>query len=434
MRPPTRLVATLMGVGLVFGTAACAPGSGGEQTEGDGNLDPSSFKGKTLDYVYFSDGPDIQATRSAVSRFEQETGARVNLQIVPFDSLEQTLQARINAGDAPEVARVDDWRPYADVLMDFKSYFGKNYDDNFIEGMAQGSQEPDGDMPAVPSDLTMNGPVINVDAFQKAGVPVPSADEPWTWQEMVAAARQVQQANNMDHALAIDKSGHRVSTVLSQYGTTMFNEQGQASLDPAKAGQALGMLNGLMQQGLMSKDLWLEAGSRYEDANEQFLAGEVPVYLSGNWQVGLLAQDATLDWAAAPNPCAERCGGFPGGKFMVAFSESDQPELGTYFVHWMNQTENQRQIDEAAFWMPTRTELVQQGISYPEHGDDMDVFLSDLAQTPPDTYATAFHPSITEAADMLVAEMDKTVAGEQSLPGTLANVQQELEAMSGGTG
>ena len=64
---------------------------------------------------------------------------------------------------------------------------------------------------AVPSDITMNGPFINVDAFNEAGVAMPTE---WTWDEMIAAATEVQEANGMEFALAIDKSGHRISTVL----------------------------------------------------------------------------------------------------------------------------------------------------------------------------------------------------------------------------
>jgi len=435
MRISLRLAAAALGFGMALSTAACAPGQGSsEQSEGDGTLDRATFKGKTLDYVYFTDGPDEEATRALVAQFEKETGATVNVQLVPFDSLEQTLQARVNGGDAPEVARVADWRPFADVLVDFKSYFGENYDQQFIAGMAQAAQDSEGDMPAVPSDLTMNGPVVNVDAFRTAGVELPPADDPWTWEEMTAAATKVQQANDMQFALAIDKSGHRVSTVLSQFGTTMFDDQGDVALDPGRAQQAIEMLNGLMQRGLMSKDLWLEAGARYEDANELFLAGQVPVYLSGNWQVGLLAEDAPFEWAAAPNPCAERCGGFPGGKYMVAFSESDESELGVYFVDWMNRAENQQELDQKAFWLPTRTSLVEEGISYPERGQDMDVFLSDLAKTPDDTYSTFTHPNFDPAADALVAEMDKAVAGQQDVATTITSVRQELEALSSGDG
>jgi alpha-1,4-digalacturonate transport system substrate-binding protein len=435
MRPPTRAAAALLGTLLLGGITACAPGQSTDaQPEGDGKIDPSSFKGKTLDYVYFTDGPDEQATRALVEDFEAETGARVNLQIVPFDSLEQTLQARINGGNAPEVARVADWRPFSDVLIDVKSYLGQDYDQHFIDGMAAAAQTEDGSMPAVPSDLTMNGPLVNVAAFKKAGVEVPTGEDPWTWDEMVSAATKVQRANGMQYALAIDKSGHRVSTVLSQFGTTMFDEQGQVALDPAKAEEAIGRLNELMQRDAMSKDFWLESGSRYEGANEIFLAEEVPIYISGNWQVGLLAEDAQFEWAAVPNPCAERCGGFPGGKYMGAFSESDEPELGVYFVDWMNRPENQRKLDQAAFWLPTRTELVDEGIPYTERAEDMKVFLAEVGETPGDTYATTTHPSFNDAADALVQEMDKTVAGQQDVATTVSNVRATLEDLAEGTG
>lgn len=435
MRPPTRQITTALGAVLLLWTAACAPGqSGGQQPEGDGTLDPASYRGKTLDYVYFTDGPDEQATRDLVKEFEAETGAKVNLQIVPFDNLEQTLQARVNGGSPPEVARVADWRPFADVLVNFESYFGQDYAENFIDGMAKAAQNADGEMPAVPSDLTMNGPLVNVDAFRKAGVALPSADDPWSWDEMVAAATKVRQANDMRYAVAIDKSGHRVSTVLSQFGTTMFNEKGAVALDPGAAEDAVTTLNDLMQRDLMSKDFWLESGSRYEGANEIFLAGEVPIYISGNWQVGLLAEDATFEWAAAPNPCAERCGGFPGGKYTVAFSESDEPELGVYFVDWMNQPENQRKLDEQALWLPTRTELVEEGIPYPTRGRDMKMFLSEVTRTPQDTYASTSHAHFNEAADVLVAEMDKTVAGQQDVATMVRNFRQQLEELAEGTG
>src|SRR5688572_1747835 len=65
----------------------------------DTKIDPASFKGKTLTYVYFTDGPDEQATRSLIGKFEGETGAKVNLQILPFDELQNSLQARLSGGN-----------------------------------------------------------------------------------------------------------------------------------------------------------------------------------------------------------------------------------------------------------------------------------------------------------------------------------------------
>jgi alpha-1,4-digalacturonate transport system substrate-binding protein len=160
---------------------ACAPGSSSSSSDsasGPKTVDFKSFKGKTLTYVYFTDGPDEQATRDAIAKFEAETGAKVNLQILPFADINTSLQARLSAGNAPEAARVADWHPFTDEAVDFKQYFGKDYPSQFTPGAASTVQDASGHMYAVPSDITINGPMINVDAFKKAGVAVPTK---WTW-------------------------------------------------------------------------------------------------------------------------------------------------------------------------------------------------------------------------------------------------------------
>ena len=425
MRAARLIRAVTVACAAAMAITACAPGQPAEpDTPGaPQQIDWASFRGQTLDYLYFTDGPDEAATRAQIDRFSQETGATVNLQIVPFADLERTLQGRINSGTPPHVARVQAWSPYADSLVDLKTYFGPDYPTQFVPGPAAAAQAPDGRMLGAPNDLTINGPFVNVDAFARAGVPLPTAEDPWTWDEMVAAATAVQQANGMESAIAIDKSGHRLSTVLSAFGTTLIGPDGREALDPAKAEAAMNSLNGLVQSGAILKDFWLEQGSRYRGANEQFLAQQVPVYLSGNWQVGQFAQNATFQWAAVPNACGERCGGFPGGKYLVAFSESENPALGAAFVEWMNRAEAQRAMSEQAFWLPTRRDLVDSGITYPSRTEDMSVFLAGVTATPEDTYATNGSPAFTPSATLFVEEISKLFAGQQDAATTVAAVK-----------
>ncbi|CAN5582832.1 ABC transporter substrate-binding protein [soil metagenome] len=413
--------------GVVFATALVAAGTGlagattlpPDSAAASSATDLTQFAGETLTYVYFTDGaPDEEATRAAIANFEEETGVTVDLQIVPFDDLEITLQAQLSGGDVPDVARVSNWRPFADDLVDMNELYGADYSDQFLPGQVATALGDNGEFLAVPSDITMNGPFINVDAFNEAGIEVPTE---WTWDEMVAAAKEVQEANDMEFALAIDKSGHRVSTVLSQFGTTLLGSDG-VTLDPAKAEAAITALTDLMAEDAMSADFWLESGSRYAGANEMFLAEAVPVYLSGNWQVGQFAENATFEWAAVPNPCAERCGGFPGGKYMVAFQASDNPELAAGFVEWMNRAENQRQISEAASWLPTRNDLIESGLTYSNRSEDMAVFLADVAATPEDTYLSLASPAFSAAATAVVEEVALVVAGEEDVPTAVENI------------
>ena len=127
------------GVALaVMGMAACAPGSSSSSSSdtasGPKTVDFNSFKGKTLTYVYFTDGPDEQAHQGRDRQVRVGDGAKVNLQILPFADLNTSLQARLSAGNAPEVARVADWHVYSDEAVDFKQYFGSDYAKEFSAG------------------------------------------------------------------------------------------------------------------------------------------------------------------------------------------------------------------------------------------------------------------------------------------------------------
>ena len=432
------LLAAVAGGALITGLVAA--GAAGASTEPPGTepagteaagLDLTQFEGQSMTYVYFSDGePDMQATEAAVAAFEEASGADVEIQVVAFPDLETTLQAALSGGDVPHVARVSGWRPYDGDLVDMNEAIGADYSSQFLAGQVATAVNADGQFLAVPSDITMNGPIINVDAFTEAGVEIPTE---WTWDELIAAATEVQEAAGMEFALAIDKSGHRISTVLSQFGTVLFDADGVA-LDPAQAEAAIGTLTDLMAEDAMNPDFWLESGSRYADARELFLAGGVPVWISGNWQVGGLSSEASFEWAAVPNPCAERCGGFPGGKYMVAFSGSDNPELGAAFVEFMNGTETQRGLCEGASWLPTRNDLIESGVEYPDRNDDMNVFLADVAATPEDTYLSLASPAFGAGATAVVEEIGLVVAGEEDVATAVENIiarsEQGLEDAS----
>ncbi|WP_207783877.1 ABC transporter substrate-binding protein [Micromonospora globispora] len=364
--------------------------------------------------MYFTDGPDEQATRNLIAEFEKQTGAKIDLQIVPFANLEQQLQARLSGDNAPDIARLSNIDPFRDDLLDLNAFEKSALDGQFIDGAKAYITGKDGGLLAVPSDLTMNGPMINVDQFKKANVALPDPKKPWTWTELIAAAKKVQQANKTQYAIAMDVSGHRFATMLSQYGTTYFTEDGQVALDKAKATAAVKQFADLNNSGAMPKDVWLQAGSKYKGANEVFLAQQVPVYISGNWQVSAFDKTAKFTWKAVPNPCQDRCGGFPGGKFMVSFKKSKHQKLAAQFIAWMNSAESQKKMCQQAAFLPTRKDLIASGIDFPTRGEDMNLFLADVKQTPADTYANVYNPAFSAAANAARDELAKVLAGKET--------------------
>lgn len=388
--------------------AACSPGGGSS----GGNANQA--EDKNLTYVYFTDGPDEQATRGLIAEFEKQTGAKINLQIVPFANLEQTLQARLSGDNVPDVARLTDIDPFRSDLLDLNKFEKSALDGTFIDGAKSYVTGKNGELLAVPSDLTMNGPLVNVDQFRKANVTLPDPKKPWTWPEMIDAAKKVQAANKTEYAIAMDVSGHRFSTMLSQFGTTFFTEDNKVAMDKAKATAAIKQFADLNASGAMPKDLWLQAGSKYKAANEIFLAQQVPVYISGNWQVSAFDKSAKFTWQAAPNPCQDRCGGYPGGKFMASFSKSKHQKFAAQFIAWMNSADSQRKMCQQAAFLPTRKDLINSGIDFPIRSTDMNVFLGDVKQTPPDTYANSYNPAFSATAKATVAELAKVLAGKET--------------------
>ena len=402
--------------------AACAPG-GGSESDAPKPQKSVDFKGKTLTYLYFTDGPDEKATRDTMAAFQKETGAKVNLQIVPFADLETSLRARLTGGNAPDVVRLSDLAPFRDDLLDLAPFLGEDYGGQFIEGMVAAATPENGKLIAVPSDLTMNGPFVNVDMFKKAGIALPADDKPWTWQELLANAEKAQQANGSEFAFAMDKSGHRVSTVLSEYGTRLITD-GKESLDEGKAEKAISLLTNLMKSGKMDKDFWLASGSKYKGANEIFLAQAAPVYLSGNWQVSQFTTAAKFNWQAIPNPCAETCGGFPGGKYMAAVEKSDTPDLAAAFIKFSNEADQQSAFAATSLFLPTRKDLIEGGVNYPQRGKDMATFLADVKRTPEEAYTTVASAAFGASAKVLIDEMSKVVAGQESVSQTVSNIKR----------
>ena len=408
--------------------AGCAPG----QIEDDSPQDvqsanPEDFAGKTLTYMYFTDGPDEEATRQLIGEFEAKYDVTVELEVLPYADLVTSTLNRLSGGNAPDVARLTGLTDFRDDLLVLDPYLGEDYSAEFLEGPTQAVFNDADEMIAVPSDLTMNGPFINLDLFEQAGVSIP--DE-WTWDEMLTAAKEVKEATGTPYAFAMDKSGHRLSTILSQYGTYLLDADGNA-LDIDIAEQALQPIVDMMATDDMSADFWLGSGSRYTGANEMFLAGETPIYLSGNWQVAQFTNNATFDWDVAPNPCADNCGGFPGGKFMVAFEQSENPALAAEFLRYMNDAESQETFVTVAGALPTRSDLSETGVTYLDDKAQtaMDVFLADLLVTPDQGFASNANPAFGPSAIELVNSLSLVVAGETDLRSALTSLSGKIDAL-----
>lgn len=395
----------------------------------------AAWKGKEITYYFYNDSQqELDTTKVQITRFEKLTGAKVKLDVIPFTSLDTQLQARLAAGNAPDVARLNNPGLYIKDSLDLEKYHGRKYAAEFLKGSTlQVTHPTTKKLIGVPYDLTVNGPFINVDMFKKAGVAVPTS---WNWDALVAAGKKVQKATGSEYAFAIDKSGHRVSTAMSHFGAYMVdkNQRNVLPISKFRAEKAVKIITDLYKADLAPRDQWVGTGTKYASPTAIFLAQQTPIFFSGNWQVASLARDAKFDFAAVPNPRERYAGGWPGGKFLVAFNASKTPDLAAFFLRYLADTEQMEEMDKAAFWLPTRVDLVSQGVKYATRSADMAVFQSDAANTPAAAYGIQSVPTLTgniynKLRDLMTEVMVGKITAKQAIQLQIEYIDSQLATL-----
>ena len=381
----------------------------------------AAWKGKEITYYFYNDSQaELDTTKAQIADFEKLTGAKVKLDVIPFTSLDTQLQARLAAGNAPDVGRMNNPGLYIKDSLDLENYLGRKYAAEFLKGSTlQVTHPTTKKLIGVPYDLTVNGPFINVDMFKKAGVAVPTS---WNWAQLIAAGKAVQKATGSEYAFAIDKSGHRVSTAMSHFGAFMVDKNQRNVLPTSKfrAEKAVKLITDLYKADQAPRDLWIGTGTKYSSPTAIFLAQQTPIFFSGNWQVAALAKDAKFDFAAVPNPKELNSGGWPGGKFLTAFNASKNPDLAAYFLYFLADAAQMEQMDKNAFWLPTRADLVAKGVKYQTRAADMDVFQADAGKTPAAAYGIQSVPTLTgliynKLRDLMTEVMAGKITAKQAI-------------------
>jgi ABC-type glycerol-3-phosphate transport system substrate-binding protein len=87
------------------------------------------------------------------------------------------------------------------------------------------------------------------------------------------------------------------------------------------------------------------------------------------------------------------------------------------------------QMDKAAFWLPTRNDLVSKGVKYATRSADMSVFQADAANTPAATYGIQSIPTVAPAIyNNLRDLMSEVIAGKKTAKQAIADQISFIDA------
>lgn len=320
-----------------------------------------------LHFMYYQDGAEASIMAPIITKFElANPGIMVELDVVPYTNITNQLPAQVQAGQAPDIARITNFGAFQGYLLDLRKYLSDPsfMEKNFAAPVLAAMRAP-GDTTGLygfPDTLTVTGPFVNTTLFQQANVTIPAATA--TWQDWTNAAAQVQKATGVKYAIGMDATGHRLASVIISDGGTLLTSDGKFTIDSQGFRDAVTMLKNWQDQGLTDKQIWTKSGN---SCINDFMSGDMVFCLSGSWQVGNVAKTVgtKFDWQVVPAPSGTGGSvGIAGGSAVVAFKSTQHPAEVAKFMEFLMQPENYSAFSAGTLALPAETAVATAGVQY----------------------------------------------------------------------
>ncbi|MDI5973962.1 sugar ABC transporter substrate-binding protein [Streptomyces sp. SL13] len=348
---------TFASAAVALALAATATACGGGSTDSSGG---GSSSGKTLTYWASNQGTSVNVDKQVLGpelkKFTQQTGIKVNLEVVPWSDLLNRIMAAASSGQGPDVLNIgNSWSaslqatgallPWDSANM-AKIGGASKFNASALASTGVAGQPP----AAVPLYALSYGLYWNKAEFKKAGI----AGPPATWSQLIADGKKL--TGNGKWGIALEcgqyqENAHHAFAFGQQLGANFFTKAGKPDFDSPQAVQAV-----KQYVDLMATDKIASPGDA-EYANNQsvtdFATGKAAMLL---WQAAgtsLKLQGMKTDqFGVAPVPfqTANPTGSgkidtMAAGINMAVFKNSKNLSGAEKFVNFMTSTAEQKIIN-----------------------------------------------------------------------------------------
>jgi len=393
-----------------------------------------------LTFLWYNDGFEGDIMRELLDRFEEANpGITVNMEVQPYATVRDQLRVQVEAGQAPDIARLTDFAGMRGFYLDIRPYMEDPalFEDNFNPAIINAfrSDADDNGLYGFADQLSATAPFVNATLFEQAGVALPSdaMDEP-TWDDWFAALDEVADATGVQYTFAIDNKGHRFAGPAMSMGATFFDDEGNFDLADDEGFRAFAeILKGLMDAGKTPAETWLGT-SQYSGAQEYFVNVETVMYFSGSWQIGYFAQNVgdAFDWIVVPNPYGEGGStGVAGGAGIVGFAQTEHPEEVAMLMEYLLQPEVYGEYSARSLLIPAHEAVVAMGVDFdtddPAIAAALTAFANEVPKFQDQAVALNPHPLAFAYYDASNTRLAQYFAGELTLDEAMARLQEQLD-------
>ncbi|ALO06615.1 Putative secreted sugar binding protein [Streptomyces venezuelae] len=210
---------------LAFTATACGGGESGQATP------------KTLTYWATNQGSSLEVDKKVLQpeldQFEEQTGIKVKLEVIPWSDLLNRILTATTSGQGPDVLNIGNtWSASLQSTGALLPFDAKNFEaiggkDRFVDSALGSTGVPGKEPAAVPLYSMAYALYYNKAMFKEAGITKP----PTTWDEVAAAGKKL--TKNGKAGIGVEGSNlsnniHQVFVLAKQHGADFFTADGKA--------------------------------------------------------------------------------------------------------------------------------------------------------------------------------------------------------------
>ena len=393
-----------------------------------------------LDFMCYENGSECSIYDDLLSRFSEDNpGITVAVNTVPYTTVRDQLRVQVEAGQAPDIARITDFAGMAGFYLDLRPLMEDPslMEDNFPAAILDAFRTDD-DMDGLygfPDSATVTAPFVNATLFEQAGVDMPSdaMDEP-SWEDWLSAMDAVASSTGVQYSMAIDNKGHRFAGPAMSLGADFFDEDGNFDLADDEGFRAFAMiLKDLIDAGKSPAETWLGT-SQYTGAQDYFINVEAVMYFSGSWQIGRFGADIgdAFDWVVVPNPYGPGGStGVAGGAALAGYAATEHPEAVAMVLEYLMQPEVYGEFSSRTMSIPGHNTVAAMGVDYPDASEAVAAALNGFASEVPKLQDQAValnpHPLAFAYYDASNTRLAQYFADELTLDEAMMRLQEQLD-------
>jgi multiple sugar transport system substrate-binding protein len=352
-----RLAATVMAVMTLAATAAC----------GGNGSSSSSSEAKTLTYWASNQSPSLADDKKnlapVLKKFQQQTGIKVNLQVIGWPDLQSKILAATTSGKGPDVLNIGNtWAASLEATGAFLPFGDKEFaaiggKDKFVTASLKTGGVPGKPPTSVPYLGLAYGLYYNKKMFADAGLQPPK-----TWEQLLAAAKKLTSPSKGVYGMAMEGGSYTEGVHFAfifgeQHGSDPFDSSGKP--DFTSPGQVAGVKQYV---DLMGADKVVNPSSaQYKNGPEapgDFAKGKAAMLMSQNNADNTLQADGmkTSEYGVVPIPApsnaASDTASFVAGINLSIFKNTKNKDGALKFVKFMTSKDTQATLDKPFTALP----------------------------------------------------------------------------------